>query len=103
MKFGKILVAVVAVMSIISSSAKAGLFNFDYSDGGTTSGFGQFITNDGPTPYAVSDVTGFATYEGTLDTITGISSYAGADNLLNFPANPAFVSFAGISFSTSSS
>jgi hypothetical protein len=38
-------------------------------------------------------------YNGIADMITGLSSYAGADNLLFFP-NPPFVDYGGISFST---
>ena len=79
--------------------AQALIFDFSYTDGGTTFGSGQFFTDDATSPYLITGITGTETYLGVSGTITGLSSYAGADNLLTFPADPTFVSFAGISFS----
>jgi hypothetical protein len=78
--------------------AQALIFDFSYTDGGTTFGSGQFFTDDAVSPYLITGITGTETYLGVSGTITGLSTYAGADNVLTFPANPTFVSFAGISF-----
>jgi hypothetical protein len=82
-----------------AASAQALVFDFSYSGGsgkGAVSGSGEFITSSTSSPYSVTGVTGFA--NGIA--VTGISSYAGADNLLYDPASH-YVDFSGISFSTS--
>ncbi len=93
--------AAVAVMSI-STQAVADQFAWTYTDiatsGATESGSGTFTTSSASSPF---DITGFT---GTADgyTITGISTYAGATNLLYVPAtaSPGHVDFGGISFLT---
>jgi hypothetical protein len=76
--------------------ASALIFDFSYTDGGTTFGSGQFFTNDAVSPYLITNITGTETYLGVSGIITGVSTYAAADNLLTFPASPTFVSFSGI-------
>ena len=84
-----------AVLALSVQGAYASVvWNFSYTGGAT--GSGQFFTGDAGSPYLVTAVTGTA--NGAA--ITGVSSYAGADNLLFSPATPDFVDFAGISFST---
>jgi hypothetical protein len=81
-----------------AASAHALEFDFSYSSGsgtGAVSGSGEFITGSAGSPYTVTNVTGLA--NGV--TITGVSSYAGADNLLYEPGSH-FVDFSGISFTT---
>ena len=79
-------------------SAQALVFDFSYSGGSGSNavqGSGEFITGSAGSPYIVSGVTG----EANGSAITGISSYAGADNLLYLPGSH-YVDFSGISFTT---
>jgi hypothetical protein len=83
----------------IVASAHALVFDFSYSGGsgkGAVYGSGEFITGSAGSPYTVTNVTGTA--NGIA--ITGVSTYASADNLLYDPASH-YVDFSGISFSTS--
>jgi len=81
--------------------AVASTYNFSYSGDGV-SGSGTFTTSGASSPYDVTGISG--TSNGAA--ITGLSSYAGADNLLYFPASyndptspPSFlVDFAGIAW-----
>jgi hypothetical protein len=96
-------IALAAFVFLAIAPAKAEVFDFSYSDllpVPTTFGSGTFTTGSISSPFLITGVTGTETYLGAPDTITGTSDYAGADNLLVFPANPNFVDFAGISFST---
>jgi hypothetical protein len=96
-------------------SAKASIFDFTYSGtslalgGAAVSGSGEFVTDNGPVPYNVISVTGTANGEA----ITGLSTYAFADNKLWYPASltsvdggfstpPTWLSISGISFTTAS-
>jgi hypothetical protein len=84
-----------ALMSLAASgTAHATAFDFSYTGPGVT-GSGQFSSADVTSPYTITGITGTA----NGDAITGLSIYAGADNLLYFPTEP-FVDFGGISFST---
>ncbi len=93
--------AALAVM-VVSAPAVADQFAWTYTDiatsGASESGSGTFTTSTASSPF---DITGFT---GTADgyTITGISTYAGATNLLYVPAtaDPGHVDFGGISFLT---
>ena len=89
---------------LLSGQASASIFDFSYTDGGNTFGSGQFFTNDTTSPYLITNVIGSETYLGVTETITGagaVNSYAGNDNMLSVPAAPGFVTFAGITFTTS--
>ena len=80
-----------------ASAANAALLFWDFSfTGDGVSGSGVFSTGDVGSPFTMSGISGTA--DGY--TISGLSGYAGADNLLYFPGEP-FVDFGGISFSTS--
>ena len=99
MTYAKLVTALVlcALMSLAASStAQATAFSFSYTGPGVT-GSGQFSSADVTSPYALTGISGTA----NGDPITGLSIYAGADNLLYFPTEP-FVDFGGISFSTAS-
>jgi hypothetical protein len=84
-------------------SATAAIFDFSFSDGGTTFGSGQFFSNDPTSPYLITDATGTISYQGVTQTIDGVApvnGYASNDNLISFPGTPAFSSFGGLSFTT---
>ena len=94
--------AVSALMGLTATSpAKADLFDFSYSGDGI-SGNGQFLTGPLGSPYQILDITGTANGY----TITGLSAYASADNLLYYPAiiadvygsSPFYADVYGISF-----
>jgi hypothetical protein len=101
MRFGKLFGAMVALV-MVSGSAQALVFDFTYTDGGSTSGIGEFITGNS-SPFTVTNVIGVEKFLGNPDTITGVSGYAGADNKLFVPGSPDFVDFSGISFTTATS
>src|SRR5262245_41826711 len=68
------------------------------------SGSGTLLTGAAgsqPNSFSVLDASGSITLNSTFN-ITGLSPYAGSDNLLYDPAtaNPGFVDFGGISFTT---
>ena len=93
------LVAAVLISFGFVGSASALVFDFSYFGGSginAVSGSGEFITGSTGSPYTVIGVTGLA--NGLA--ITGLSSYASADNLLYDPGSH-YVDFSGISFSTS--
>jgi hypothetical protein len=79
--------------------AQAITWNWSYSGAGLAGGSGTFTSASAGSPYSLNGVTGTA--EGF--SITGLSSYAGANNLLYVPptASPGYVDFGGISFTTS--
>ncbi len=80
--------------SLTAGAVQARIFDFSFSDS-TDSGSGQFITTGSGPNYLVTNVTGVV--DG--DAITGISTYAFADNLLTFPpGEPADIG--GIAFAT---
>jgi hypothetical protein len=96
---GLALVGAALVSCGFVASAHALVFDFSYSGGsgsGAVSGSGTFTTGSTGSPYTVTGVTGVA----NGFTITGLSSYASADQLLYDPASH-YVDFSGISFSTS--
>ena len=88
----------VALTAIAPSASANNIFDWSYTDGGSNVGNGTFTTSSSGNPFTVLGVTGTA--DG--NTITGLSLYAGADNLLYDPgtANPGYVDFGGISFTT---
>jgi hypothetical protein len=93
------LVAALLFSSSFLGSAHALEFDFSYSGGsGKTAvyGSGEFFTGSTGSPYTVTNVIGTANGQA----ITGVSLYAGADNLLYTSGSP-LVDFSGISFSTS--
>jgi len=90
--------------------ASASVFNvFDFSFSGASydgmgislpavSGSGEFDTMSSSSPYTVTGISGVT--DGSV--ITGLSPYAGADQLLWAPPNPGSTDFSGISYSTAS-
>lgn len=101
--------SVVALSGLaLAVPANAEIFTFSFSGTGV-SGSGQFTTSGAGPTYTVTDVTGTISDSQVTGSpfaaIGGVSSYAGADNLLYFPAaitpnnsTPGFVDFGGISF-----
>src|SRR4029077_19241308 len=89
---------IAAMAFALSGAANADTWDFLYSGDGI-SGSGTFSSGSVGSPYALTGITGTA--NGLA--ITGLSSYAGADNLLFYPPGPGpqYTSFGGISFSTS--
>ena len=100
----KCLTAGIAVASLsfgMSSAMADQIFSFNYTDGGANVGAGTLTTSDTlnfDDGYDVLGISGIA----NGFTITGLSLYAGASNILYYPASgsPGFVDFGGISFST---
>ena len=89
-----------AIFLGVMAAVPAHAVTFDFSVAGVgvpgDIASGQFTaTQSSAGVYSVSGVSG--TFDGSA--ITGISSYAGADNQLFFPSQP-YVDFAGISFTT---
>ena len=82
-----------SVPTSVGVSAAAGSYNFNFANG-TDSAAGTITTDS--TGHAT---TIFGLVNGT-DPITGLSTYAGADN--NLYATEAWVTFGGLSFSTTS-
>lgn len=97
--FTRSLVAAGAFAGLLafSPAANAALFEFSYSADGY-SGDGEFTaTLVSPSVYDITNITGTA----NGSAITGTSLYAGADNVLYYPATGStYVDFNGISFST---
>ena len=87
--------AAVAALAL-AGVVQAGTYTFSYvqTGGAAESGSGTFVTGPAGSPFTILSVNGTA----NGDTITGLSTYAGADNLLYVPAPNA--DFSGISFST---
>jgi PEP-CTERM motif len=77
-----------------ASAVKAAVWDFSFSGVGV-SGSGEIFTGNVGSPYTVTGG------NGVIDgfTISGLSLYAGATNLLYFPTEP-FVDFGGVSFTT---
>jgi len=86
---------------IFMTPADANTYSFSFS-GTDVSGFGEITTGNIGSPFTVTGVTG-TIFDSEIApgpfTITTLSSYAGADNLLYYPNQP-FVDFGGLSFST---
>jgi PEP-CTERM motif len=98
----KLAVAMIVVLATFGV-AKANTLDFSYTNTsgtlGTTYGSGEVVTDD-LSPANILSVTGASAYNGgALESITGKSAYALADNQIAFPNVPAF-SFAGFSWST---
>jgi PEP-CTERM motif len=96
--------AILALSTLaLPRTASASVFTFSYtSSTSATFGFGTFTTGSSVSPALITGISGIEVYNGIADTITGLSSYASADNLLFFP-NAPFIDSRGISFSTVSS
>jgi hypothetical protein len=110
MKFGRIVLALAVCIVANVASARAAIFEFSFTNEGTTFGSGDFTTSGAGSPFSITGVSGTVTYMGGIEqVITGVKlfdMYAGNDNLLNFPAapeptTPAFVTYGGVSFTTS--
>jgi hypothetical protein len=83
-----------AAAVVFGGAAQAEVWDFSYSGGGET-GSGTFITGAVGSPYAITGISGTA--DGS--TITGLSSYAGADQLL-YTVGAYYADFGGVSFAT---
>src|SRR5580704_6800805 len=83
-----------AAALVVGGAAQAKVWDFSYSGGGET-GSGTFITGEVGSPYMITGITGTA--DGSA--ITGLSSYAGADQLL-YIGGPYYADYSGISFAT---
>ena len=93
MKFSIALLALATALAI-APMARADTFDFTFNGGGYSAS-GEFTTTLTGSPYTVTGVTGTA--DGY--SITGLSSYASADQLLYFPATDGYYAdFGGISF-----
>jgi hypothetical protein len=79
---------------IVAGSASAKVYDFSFTDAANDTASGQFTTADANASTTVTGITG------TFDTfaITGLSPYAGSDQVLTTGAAPNF-DFGGISFS----
>jgi hypothetical protein len=100
MKLASIL-AGAAALCAVTASAEAKVYDFSFT-GEDVSGSGVITTVDAGSPSTVDSITGtvFDSEVGAGPfTIEGLSSYAGADNLL-IPVAAPFVDFAGLSFTT---
>jgi PEP-CTERM motif len=93
-----------AILSLgLATSANANTYDFSFS-GFDVSGSGVLTTvnGGGSSPFAITAVSG-AIFDSQIGpgafTITGLSSYASADNLLYYPTQP-YIDFSGISFAT---
>lgn len=82
-----------AVPSTTGTRAIAGTYNFDVSNGST-------IVDALITTNSAGHATGITGLVNGIDPITGLSTYAGADN--NLYVTGAWVTFGGLSFSTRS-
>ncbi len=91
------LVGVAGALGVLAAASQASAlttFEFSYSGGGF-SGSGEFTSNDSKPDYYITGASGAA----NGSAITGVSFYAGASNLLDYPGAP-FVDQGGISFAT---
>ena len=96
--------AILALATVATpTAASADVYTFSYAGelSSHTFGFGTFTTAGSTSPSLIIAISGFETFNGVSDTITGLSSYASADDLLFFPDSP-YTSFGGISFHTAS-
>lgn len=87
------------VLGLVNPASAVQLWNWSYSGSGLLGGSGTFTTDDGPTDYLVTAITGIS--EGSaITSLYPIGGFQGNDNILNasFPQ----LTFAGIAFTTSS-
>jgi hypothetical protein len=100
MKLASIL-AGAAVLCAVAASAEAKVYDFSFTGNGV-SGSGVITTADSNAASAVTSVTGsvFDSFVGPgAFSITGLSAYAAADNIL-YPTTQPLVDFGGVSFTT---
>ena len=57
------------VFGLCLPSSAAQLWNWSYSGGGSIGGNGTFTTDDGPSPYIITDITGTSEGNTVLDSI----------------------------------
>ena len=93
----KTLAAGAAFAMLMAGAAQARVWDFSFTDTLGDTGSGQFVTGATGYPYTITGISGQV--DGYA--ITGLSSYAGSDNLLY--SGPNYASYAGISFSVSNS
>jgi hypothetical protein len=101
----RVLVAGAAAVAVLDGGQAA---TWSFSFVGTdfpvaVNGSGILTTTDAGSPFTVTGATGTITDTSGTFTITGLSFYAGADNLLFSPpsAGTWYVDFGGVSFTTS--
>jgi len=101
MKLTSILAGAAVLSIAFAASAQAKVYDFSFT-GTDVSGSGVITTADASATSAVTSITG-AVYDSDVGVggfdITGLSSYAGADNLL-YPTAAPYVDFGGVSFTT---
>jgi hypothetical protein len=90
--------AVIAAAAF-SAPASARTWDFSFTDATGDTASGQLTTSAAGDPYAISNISGLI--DGSA--ITGLSSYAGADNNLFFAGGAPYADQGGISFTTASS
>jgi hypothetical protein len=92
-------------MAISGAGAQAAeYFNFSWTDGIGNSATGQFITDGVTQPSGamqITAITGVQTHGAAHSSITGVSGWAGADNLFFDPTvGGAYFTFGGASYTT---
>ena len=99
-----VLMGLAAGMAALCAQAQAKTFEFSFAgiNDASVFGSGAFKTSDNGSPYTIVNASGSIVAPdvsaGTF-TITGLSPYASANQLLYYPTNP-LVDFSGISVST---
>jgi hypothetical protein len=89
------------VFGLCLPSSAAQLWDWSYSGGGSLGGSGTFTTDDGPSPYLVTGITG-TVEQNTITSLKQVGSI-GNDNLLySLPTFPQFTNLSGVGFNTSS-
>lgn len=90
-----------AALCAVAASAEAKVYDFSFTGNGV-SGNGVITTADSSSASSVTSVTGSVSdsFVGPgVFSITGLSSYAAADNIL-YPTAQPFVDYGGVSFTT---
>ncbi len=108
MKMSKLLLAGAVMLSLAASAGSAAqaseYFNFTWNDGIGNSATGQLVTDGVVQPSGavqITDITGVQTVGALHSNITGISNWAGADNLFFDPTvGGSYFTFGGSSYTT---
>jgi len=89
---------------VLAGAVPASAATFDLSFlGAGISGMLDLSIASGTSPFKVDGATGSLDLGGTMYTITGLSSYAGADQMADYPATSSvgYLNFEGVSVETS--
>ena len=88
------------VFGLCLPSSAAQLWNWSYSSVTSIGGSGTFTTNDGPSPYLVTGITG--TSEGaTITSLIPVGDFFGVNDNLLYSNFPWFADLGGVAFNTS--